>query len=69
MPRGSRVNAACQQRREPFVHGRRGPHSRVVEAELAHCLGVSRTPVREALQWLQHEGLIVASRRETPSCV
>ena len=62
MERGSRVNAAYQQLRELIVHGRLAPGSRVVEAELADRSGVSRTPVREALRRLQHEGLIVASR-------
>ena len=61
MGRGSRVNAAYQHLRELIVHGRLAPGSRVVEAELADRSGVSRTPVREALQRLQHEGLIVAS--------
>jgi len=60
MERGSRVNAAYQQLRELIVHGRLAPGSRVVEAELADRSGVSRTPVREALQRLQHEGLMVA---------
>jgi DNA-binding GntR family transcriptional regulator len=61
MPRGGRVNAAYQLLRELIVHGRLAPGSRVVEAELAERSGVSRTPVREALQRLQHEGWIVTS--------
>jgi DNA-binding GntR family transcriptional regulator len=60
MQRGSRVNAAYQQLRDLIVHGRLAPGSRLVEVELAERLGTSRTPVREALQRLQHEGFIVA---------
>ena len=62
MQRGSRVQAAYQQLRDLIVHGRLAPGSRVIEAELAERLGTSRTPIREALQRLQHEGFIVASR-------
>jgi DNA-binding GntR family transcriptional regulator len=36
------------------------PGARLVEAELAEQLGVSRTPVREALQRLRADGLAVA---------
>lgn len=34
------------------------PGSRLVEAELADCFGVSRTPVREALQRLETQGML-----------
>jgi DNA-binding GntR family transcriptional regulator len=37
------------------------PGSRVVETEVASRLGVSRTPVREALQRLQQEGFVVGA--------
>ncbi|MEO8452873.1 MAG: GntR family transcriptional regulator, partial [Gemmatimonadota bacterium] len=37
------------------------PGSRVVETEVAARLGVSRTPVREALQRLQQEGFVVGA--------
>ncbi len=50
-----------QQIREMIVHGRLAPGSRVVEAELAERIGVSRTPVRGALHLLQKEGYIVAT--------
>jgi DNA-binding GntR family transcriptional regulator len=39
------------------------PGTRLVEAELAEQLGVSRTPVREALQRLRADGLAVARGR------
>jgi DNA-binding GntR family transcriptional regulator len=44
--------------RELIVHGRLAPGSRVVEADLADRLGVSRTPVRASLHRLQQEGYI-----------
>jgi len=40
-----------------IVAGRIAPGSRLVEVELAHRMAVSRTPVREAIRRLAHEGL------------
>lgn len=40
-----------------------GPAARLVEAELADELGVSRTPVREAIQRLKADGLAVSRGR------
>lgn len=45
--------------RDLIVGGQLAPGSRVVETELADRLGVSRTPVRYALQRLQQEGYVV----------
>src|SRR5687768_12433337 len=42
-----------------IVYGRLPPGARVAEGPLAEMLGVSRTPVREALQRLRQEGLLV----------
>lgn len=50
--------AAFNQIRELIVHGKLAPGSRVVEADLANRLDVSRTPVRAALHRLQQEGYI-----------
>jgi DNA-binding GntR family transcriptional regulator len=47
--------------RELIVLGRLAPGARVVESTVAERLGVSRTPVRSALQRLQQEGYIVGS--------
>lgn len=46
--------------RSLIVHGRLAPGSRIVESAIAERLGVSRTPVRGALQQLQREGFVVA---------
>jgi DNA-binding GntR family transcriptional regulator len=46
--------------RDLIVHGKLAPGSRVIEADLADRLGVSRTPIRAARHRLQQEGYIVA---------
>ncbi|SRR2546422_219790 len=52
---------AFQQIRELIVRGKLAPGSRVVEADLAERLRVSRTPVRAALHRLQQEGYILVN--------
>lgn len=56
-------DSAYRQLRELIVHGQLAPGTRLVEADLAERLGVSRTPVRSALHRLQQEGYVVASNR------
>ena len=48
--------------REQLSQGHHGPDERVVEKDLTDQLGVSRTPVREALSRLASEGFLVATR-------
>jgi DNA-binding GntR family transcriptional regulator len=47
--------------REAIVEGRIAPGSRLKEEELARELGISRTPIREALLILQAEDLVAAT--------
>ena len=58
--RGEGVESAFSSIREMIVYGRLAPGSWIVEGDIAANLGVSRTPVRHALQWLHHEGYVVA---------
>ena len=53
--------AATELIRQAILDGRLEPGSRLKEQELAEELGISRTPVREALLMLQAEGLIVTT--------
>jgi len=50
------------QIRTAIIEGRLKPNDHIVEQALTEQLGVSRTPVREALILLEREGLLVASR-------
>src|ERR1700674_2295186 len=50
--------AATELIREAIIDGRLNPGERLKEEELARELGISRTPVREALLILQAEGLV-----------
>ena len=47
--------------RQLIIEGRLAPGARIVETDVAERLGVSRTPVRGALQRLQQEGYVVDS--------
>jgi DNA-binding GntR family transcriptional regulator len=53
--------AATELIREAIIEGRLVPGQRLKEEELARELGISRTPVREALLMLQAEELVVAT--------
>jgi DNA-binding GntR family transcriptional regulator len=53
--------AATELIRQAILDGRLEPGERLKEEELARELGISRTPVREALLILQAEGLVVGT--------
>jgi DNA-binding GntR family transcriptional regulator len=53
---------AYAELRAAIVEGRYAPGQRLVEHRVAAELGLSRTPVREALRMLEAEGLVVSER-------
>ena len=53
---------AYAQVRAAIVEHRYAPGQRLIEQRLAEDLGLSRTPVREALRRLEAEGLVVSER-------
>jgi DNA-binding GntR family transcriptional regulator len=55
VPLRERVYQAMQ---DLIISRRLAPGQHLVESELAEILGVSRQPVREALQWLSNEGWV-----------
>jgi len=58
VPNGSLVEAAYEQIRRRILDNVWPPGHRALEQEVALELGMSRTPVREALLQLQNEGLV-----------
>jgi DNA-binding GntR family transcriptional regulator len=54
---------AYRRLRERLVAGRYGPGERLTEQGLCEDLGMSRTPVREALRRLQSDGLVSSTGR------
>jgi DNA-binding GntR family transcriptional regulator len=55
----SRVDQVWMQLRTAILHGQALAGDRLVELDLAARLGTRQGPVREALQRLEHEGLVI----------
>jgi DNA-binding GntR family transcriptional regulator len=51
-------NWVFERLRRSILEGEYGPDERLVEGQLAERLGVSRTPIRQALTMLEAEGLV-----------
>lgn len=62
-PAGRLADEVYRRLRDDILMGRVRPRDHLVEVDLATRLGVSRTPVRESLQRLAADGLIVSHRR------
>ncbi|CAN5779129.1 GntR family transcriptional regulator [soil metagenome] len=56
----NRVAQTYERLRELIVTGRLAPGTRIIESDVSARLGVSRTPVRSALQRLRQEGYVLA---------
>ncbi len=65
--RGQSVSAAYRFLQQLIVEGQIAPGSWVVEGELAARLGMSRTPIRGAVQLLQREGMLIEHKGEMKS--
>lgn len=62
-PPANRADEVYRTLREDILTGRLRPRDHLVEVDVAERLHVSRTPVRESLQRLAADGLIVSHRR------
>ena len=66
---GTRPIEILQRLRALILTGEYGPDERLIEEQLAERLGVSRTPVRQALTMLEAEGLVeIAPNRGATVC-
>lgn len=59
-PNHSLADEVAAQLRQAIIEGRVPPGEHLAESSLATQLGVSRSPVREALRLLEREGLVLA---------
>ena len=66
LERKSLGDEVYQALRKMIVEGRLTPGEKIVEGALADLLGVSRTPVREALQRLEYDGWLVTQPGHSP---
>jgi DNA-binding GntR family transcriptional regulator len=67
--KGARPVGALERLRGLILTGEYGPEERLIEEQLAERLGVSRTPVRQALTMLEAEGLVeIAPNRGATVC-
>ncbi len=64
---GTSLLTAFHAIRRLIVHGRLSPGTWIVEGDLAEHLGMSRTPVRGALHWLQREGYVLEQKSASKS--
>jgi DNA-binding GntR family transcriptional regulator len=62
-PAQNRSSEVYEALRQAIVEGEYRPNQRLVEAELAERLAVSRTPIRESMQRLAADGLVLSRRR------
>jgi DNA-binding GntR family transcriptional regulator len=60
---GDRSREVYEQLRSEIGRGELRPNERLIEVDLAQRLSVSRTPVRESIQRLAADGLVVNRRR------
>lgn len=65
-PRRTLADEAASTLREFILLGKLSPGTVVPERDLAEALGVSRTPLREALRLLENEGLVEYSATRRP---
>ena len=67
--KGSRPVGVLERLRALILTGEYSPDERLIEEQLAERLGVSRTPVRQALTMLEAEGLVeIAPNRGATVC-
>ena len=66
-PEPDQSERAYQSIRDDIAAGRYAPGQRLVEADIAERAGVSRTPVRQALRWLEREGVVEIEKRRGAS--
>lgn len=62
-PAPNRAAEVYEQLRRAIVEGRIRPNERLIEADLAERLAVSRTPIRESMLQLVSDGLVTSRRR------